>query len=263
MTALSSNVCFTDEDESKRIIVHKNLSQSCSTNKEKSKQRIFSETLSQNYYVDVEELCSTEEEKSKCTITEQKDADNEVTYDVPYNFNVSNLFECGINNHEVSYEKMYVATSGDEYFTEMFDHLNKYHDRHGQILSSKNLKESVLRIMEEEEEEIKSNINNITCDTSFQYPVAMNVQKKDANFSLDRQLASGVLAEIFENFKGCTIQSDKQVDKIIDSEEHVDARSWLGNDSAKQVDAISDYKKLVMDGSNPKSNPRVSTHTTN
>ena len=53
----------------------------------------------------------------------------------------------------------------------------------------------------------------------------MNVQKKDANLSLEIRLATGVLAEIVKNFKGCTIQSDKQVDKIIDSEEHVDARN--------------------------------------
>ena len=66
-----------------------------------------------------------------------------------------------------------------------------------------------------------------------------------------------------ENFKGCTIQSDEQVDKIIDSEEYVDARIWLRNDSAKQVDVISDSEKLVADGSNPKSDPRVATHTTN
>ena len=52
--------------------------------------------------------------------------------------------------------------------------------------------------------------------------------------------------------KGCTIQSDKQVDKIIDPDEHVDARSWLRNDYTKQVDAISDSKKLVVDGRDPK-----------
>ena len=55
----------------------------------------------------------------------------------------------------------------------------------------------------------------------------MNVQKKDANWSLERQFASGVLEETVREFKGCTIQSDKQVDTTIDSEEHVDARNWL------------------------------------
>ena len=91
----------------------------------------------------------------------------------------------------------------------------------------------------------------------------MNARKKDTIFSLERRLAAGVLAEIDENFKGYTIQSDEQVDRIIDSEEHVDTRSWLINDSAKQVDAISDSKKLVVDGIDPKSDPRVATHATN
>ena len=40
--------------------------------------------------------------------------------------------------------------------------------------------------MEQEEEEIECNINNITCDTSFESPVTMNVQKIDANWSLER-----------------------------------------------------------------------------
>ena len=85
---------------------------------------------------------------------------------------------------------------------------NEYNDCHGLILSSKNIKEAVLHVMEEEEEEIKLNTNNITCDTSFQSPICMNVQKKDANWSLERQLASGILAEMVENFKGYTVQSD-------------------------------------------------------
>ena len=60
----------------------------------------------------------------------------------------------------------------------------------------------------------------------------MNAQKKDANMSLQRQLASGILAETIKFFKGCTIQSkfndsvsydsDKQVTKIYDSEQQVD-----------------------------------------
>ena len=66
---------------------------------------------------------------------------------------------------------------------EILDHLNKYIERHGKRLSSKNIQESVLRVMEEEEEKIKSNVNNITTNTSFQSPVAMNAPKKDANMS--------------------------------------------------------------------------------
>ena len=91
----------------------------------------------------------------------------------------------------------------------------------------------------------------------------MNVQKKDANWSLERRLAAGVLEEMVKEFKGCTIQLDEQVDKISDSEEHVDTRNWLRNDFAEQFDAISDSKKLVVDESDSKSDPSVATHTTN
>ena len=66
-----------------------------------------------------------------------------------------------------------------------------------------------------------------------------------------------------KEFKGCNIQSDEQVDTTIDSEEHVGARNWLRKNSAETFDAISDSEKLVVDGSDPKSDPSVATHTTN
>ena len=87
----------------------------------------------------------------------------------------------------------------------MLDHLNEYHNRHGQILSSKNIKEAVLRVMDEEEKEIECNINNITCDTSFQSQVTKNVQKKDASWSLERRLTTGVLEKMVKEFKEYTI----------------------------------------------------------
>ena len=101
-----------------------------------------------------------------------------------------------------------MATEDNEYFTNILDTPKKYQDHHDQILSSKKLKEDVRRVMDEEEEEMEPYINNITCDTPCQSPVTNDVQKKDANWSLERQLVAGVLAEMVENFKGCTIQSD-------------------------------------------------------
>ena len=71
-----------------------------------------------------------------------------------------------------------MATEDNEYFTDILDTLNKYQDRHGQRLSNKKLKEAVLRVMDEEEEEIERNINNITCNNPFQSPVTKNVKKK-------------------------------------------------------------------------------------
>ena len=64
MTDPSSNFNYTDEEESKHIIVQENLSQNCSANKKKSKQIIVNENLSHNYSADVDKLCSTENDKS-------------------------------------------------------------------------------------------------------------------------------------------------------------------------------------------------------
>ena len=52
MTAPFLNINDTDEYESKRIIVHKTLSENFSTDVSKSKQIIVNEILSQKYYAD-------------------------------------------------------------------------------------------------------------------------------------------------------------------------------------------------------------------
>ena len=140
-------------------------------------------------------------------------------------FNVSNVFECEGKNPDVSCERAHMATEENEYFREILDTLNRYQNCHDQRLPSKKLKEAVLLVMDEEEEDIENNINNVTCDTPFQSPVTRSVQNKDSSWSLERRLAAGVLAEMVENFKGCSIQSDEQVDEITDSKEHVDTRN--------------------------------------
>ena len=83
-------------------------------------------------------------------------------------------------------------------------------------------------------------INNITGDTSFQSPVTKIVQKKYASWSLERGFVAGVLAEMVEIFKVCSIQSDEQVDDISDSKEGVENR----NDSFEEVDVLNDSKKF-------------------
>ena len=83
-----------------------------------------------------------EEDKSEFTITEQKYANNEVTYDFLKYFNVFNVFECGrklLDKLDVSYKRLYMTTPKEEYFTEILEHLNEYNDRHSQRLSSKNI----------------------------------------------------------------------------------------------------------------------------
>ena len=93
-------------------------------------------------------------------------------------------------------------------------------------------------------------------------PVTKNVQKKDANWLLERRLTAGVPDEMINEVNESTIQSDEQVNTIIDSKEHVDARNWLRNDSAEQVDAINDSEKFVVDGSDSKSDLSIATQTT-
>ena len=87
MTALSMNINAMDEDESKRIIAHEGLSESCSTNKSKSKRSVVNGTLLQKISSDVSEY----------TITEQKDKEYKeprVTKEVTSYFNI---FECDRN----------------------------------------------------------------------------------------------------------------------------------------------------------------------
>ena len=62
-----------------------------------------------------------------------------------------------------------------------------------------------------------------------------------------------------EIFKGFSIQSDKQVDDISNSKEGVEGR----NDSFEEVDVLNDSENFVVDGSDPKSDPNVATHTIN
>ena len=77
-------------------------------------------------------------------------------------------------------------TPKEEYFTEIFDSLLEHNHRHGTPLYSKNLQEAVIKVTEEEEKYSERNINNVTTDTLFQYPVNINAQKKDANVTYER-----------------------------------------------------------------------------
>ena len=72
---------------------------------------------------------------------------------MPNYFNAFNVFECRrklLDRLDVSYERVYMATPRKEYFMDMLDHLNEYNEHHGKRLSSKNIQEAVLIVMEEE-----------------------------------------------------------------------------------------------------------------
>ena len=123
MTAPSSNINVTNDSESKCSTVNEKLSQICYTNKNKSKCSMVNKLLSQKCSADENKLHSTKEDKSEWAIRKQKDANNEVACNVTNCFNVSNVFECGRNNLDVSYEIACMATEENEYFTDVHDTL--------------------------------------------------------------------------------------------------------------------------------------------
>ena len=88
------------------------------TNKRKSKHSIVNETLSQKCSAKDNELRSTKEDESEFANKKQKDANNEVACDLTNYFNVSDVFECGGNNPDVSCERSCMATEDNEYFTD-------------------------------------------------------------------------------------------------------------------------------------------------
>ena len=113
MTAPSSNVNVTNEEESKEIIVHKTLSENSSTEIIKSERNIVNKTLSQNNSADL----------SDNTITELKGEEHKepsVTQKVKIYFNI---FKCGRNlfdRLEVNYQRVSMATPAEnEYYKEI------------------------------------------------------------------------------------------------------------------------------------------------
>ena len=107
MTAPSSNVNDTDEDESKEIIVQKTLSENNSKNVRESERNIVNKPLSQNNSADAPEN----------NIMELKDGDHKepsVTKEVTSYFNI---FECGRNLLEkldVTYQRALMDTPKDK-----------------------------------------------------------------------------------------------------------------------------------------------------
>ena len=141
MTATSLNVHVTDEDESKRIIVHKSLSDNCYTDVTESKHNIVNKTLSQNNSVDVSEY----------NITELKDEEHKeisVTKEVKSYFNI---FECGRNildRIDATYQRAFMANPQDKYYTDMLENLIKVNNNECEPLSNLKIRQAVVDVRE-------------------------------------------------------------------------------------------------------------------
>ena len=140
MTDPSSNVNSTDKYESKRIIVHKGLSDNCSTHISKSKQNIINETLSQKNYADISEY----------TIAELKDKEYKepsVTKEVKSYFNI---FECSRNildRLDVTYQQAFMSTQQDKYYNVLLYTLVKDNNCKGKPLSNDKIRQEVGKVI--------------------------------------------------------------------------------------------------------------------
>ena len=94
-------------------------------------------------------------------------------------------------------------------------------------------------------------------DTLFQSPFAINTQRKDANVTNKRRIASDIHTEMMKDFKGFTIQSTISDSSHSDSDELVDAIS----NSKELVDALSNSKELDDAVSDLASDLKVATNT--
>ena len=207
ITDLSSNVYSTDEDESKCIIVHKRLSQSCSMNEGESESSIVNETLSHNDSADVDELCSKEKDILEYII-EQKDAEYKESSVTKEGAGYFKIFECGQNLLDildVKYERACMSTPKDKYYTTLLETLVDDNNRNGALFSNEKLQRVVGKVMEETEAEFECR-NKITMDTSYQSPI----QKKYIS-----TINNSAYYEL-----------DDQVDTISDFKEQVDPSSY-------------------------------------
>ena len=100
-----------------------------------------------------------------------------VTYDETNYINAFNIFKYGrtfLDRLDESYERAYTAPPKEEEFTEILDSLLKNNHSDSTPLSSKNILEAAIRVMEYEEKYAKRNINNVTTANFFQFPVTIN-----------------------------------------------------------------------------------------
>ena len=119
-----------------------------------------------------------------------------------------NISDCGRNildRLDVTYQRAFMATPQDKYYTEMLENLVKMNNLRGEPLSNERLRQAVIDVREETDVEHERNINDITCDDSYQSPM----KKKDV---------STINNSVYH-------ESDEQVDTISDSNKQVDPRS--------------------------------------
>ena len=120
-TAPSSNVNFTDEDKSKEIIAHKNLSENQSMDVSESECKIVRKTLWQNNSSDV----------PTNVITELKNDEHKEPSVIEKGTSYFNIFECGRNlldQLDVTYKRAFMASTVQEGLYQPSPSRERYYD---------------------------------------------------------------------------------------------------------------------------------------
>ena len=131
--------------------MHKTLSEKNSKDVSESERNIVNETLSQKNSADVPEN----------TITELKDENHKehsVTEKVK---SCLNIYECGRNvldQLDVTYQQVYMATPKEKYYNALLDNLAKENNIKGEPLSNEKIQKEVGKVIEKR----KNNSNVIT-----------------------------------------------------------------------------------------------------
>ena len=172
----------------------KTLSQVCSTDDDESKGIIVDDS-------------STVESKSEFAhnnIEKEKDANNEaeyeeppVTYDPVFNMpNYFNILKCGnnlFNKLDATYKQACMVTPKDKHNTELSVTITNSNDHNGESLSNDKIRDAIIRFIVEEGVEA----HNATMDTFFHPPITSNTQGENANAILTSEILnnSGALVE--------------------------------------------------------------------
>ena len=85
-----------------------------------------------------------------------------------------NIFECGRNlldRLDVTYQRAFMATPQGKYYTKMLENIVKINNQNSEPFSKEKLQQEVSDVREATDAEHERNITEITCDTSFQYPI--------------------------------------------------------------------------------------------
>ena len=134
-----------------------------------------------------------------------------------------NIFKCGRNlldRLDVTYQRSFMATPQDKYYMRFLDDLVEMDNCNGETFSNEKLRQAVIDVISETGVEHERNINDITCDDSYQSPM----KKKDVSTINDSEYH----------------ELDEQVDTISDSNKQIDPR----NDPMAETHIVDRVRKL-------------------